>query len=171
MTLLEVLAAVALLGIVFTALARSASLGVLSEGDSRRRLEASLVADSRLAQIELAANSGTAPEIGFIEEEAGDFVVEIDTQPWVMPDRLKEEREASIERVSEVFGNDTPGNEGMVREIRLEVVWSDGVDRRSVTRTTYVVDFASAGDTLGLPLPGLLGDALEALTDGQELPR
>lgn len=174
MSLLEVLAAIALLGIVFTQLSGSATFGVLSEGDSRRRLEASLVADSELAQIEISANAGAVPEIGVFEAERDGFEIEVDTQPWALPDRLRDEREAHISVASEVFGNLTPGNEGLVREIHLSVAWFDGVNRRSVTRTTFVVDFSSAAEGLDLPLPGLLGgalsDALDGLPDGTELP-
>lgn len=160
MTLLEVLAAVALLGIVFTALARSATLGVLSEGDSRRRLEASLLADSRLAQLELAASSGSVPELGEEEEEAGDYRIVIDTRVWELPEALAEAREIQTSNASEVFGSPTLGTEGLVREIELRVVWSDGVQERAVRRTTYAIDFSSVAEGLDLPLPGLLGDAL-----------
>ena len=52
LTLLEVMAAVALLVIVYTFLAKAATQGVRSEADSRRRMEASLLADATLAEIE-----------------------------------------------------------------------------------------------------------------------
>lgn len=167
MTLLEVLAAVALLGIVFTALSRSATLGVLSEGDSRRRLEASLLADTKLAQLELAVGAGAVPELGVVEDEQDGFTLITETLPWTLPPRLAEERELRIGAPSEVFGNPLQGQDGLVREIRIEVAWDDGVQERSVTRTTYAVDFAAA-EGLDLPLAGLVGaglqDALDAAT-------
>ncbi len=166
MTLLEVLAAVALLGIVFTALSRSATLGVLSEGDSRRRLQASLLADSRLTQLELAASAGVLPEIGVTEEEQDEFLVVIETDPWSLPPRLAEERELRTGRpTSEVFGNPGLAQAGLVREVRLTVAWNDGVEERSVGRTTYLVDFAGIAES-GLPLPGLLGGALQEALQG-----
>ncbi len=77
-TLLEVLAAIALLGVVFTALSRSAAVGVLSEGHSRRLLEASLLADTQLAELQLAALSGEVPEIGVKESDVDDFVIRVE---------------------------------------------------------------------------------------------
>ena len=50
-TLIEVLAAVALLGILYAVLARVAIEGLRAEGDSERRLEASLLADERVNDL------------------------------------------------------------------------------------------------------------------------
>ena len=60
-TLLEVLAAVAILGILYVVLADVAMQGLLSEGRSRRRLEASLLADQALSDIEIEMASGGPP--------------------------------------------------------------------------------------------------------------
>ncbi len=53
LTLLEVLAAVAVLGLLYTVLASAAVQGLRSEGESRRRLEASLLMDEQLVQIRI----------------------------------------------------------------------------------------------------------------------
>ncbi|MBW2269174.1 MAG: prepilin-type N-terminal cleavage/methylation domain-containing protein [Deltaproteobacteria bacterium] len=163
-TLLEVLAAVALLGIVFTALARSASVGVLSEGDSRRRLEASLVADLQLAELELAALSGETPELGVTETELDDLSIVIETQPWSLPEWLQDESGASDSTVSSVLGDGTEGNPGAIREIRLSVTWFDGVNERSVERVTYTVDYGSVSGA-GLPGGASLSDMERTLQD------
>src|SRR5262247_3649626 len=75
LTLLEVLGAVALLAILYTVLAKNAIEGLRSEGESRRRLEASLLADERLAEIELKLASGASPPTGHDEEEREGFRV------------------------------------------------------------------------------------------------
>ncbi len=66
-TLIEVLGAIALLGIVYPIIITWAGQGIRSEGNSRRRLEASLIADKRLADIEIAFINGTAPQLGLTE--------------------------------------------------------------------------------------------------------
>ena len=52
-TLIEVLGAVAILAILYTTLATVAIRGLRSEGESRRMLEASLLADWQLSEFEL----------------------------------------------------------------------------------------------------------------------
>ncbi len=52
-TLLEVLAAVAILGIVYVVLADVAMQGLFAEGRAKRRLEASLKADLHLSELEV----------------------------------------------------------------------------------------------------------------------
>ncbi len=171
-TLLEVMAAIALLGIVFTVLARSAAVGVLSEGASRRLLEASLVADSQLAELELAAMAGQLPEPGVIETEFEDFAIVIEAQPWSLPDRLQEERDSVIATPSPIFGDGTDREQGVVREIWLKVIWHDGVNERSVERVTYLVDFSAVSGIDaqgGLNLLGMereIQDAVDDAVDG-----
>ena len=74
-TLLEVMAAVAIIAIVFTTLARVASEGLRSEGSSKRRLEASLLADAALAEIERQVEEGVDLELGVEEREEDLFTV------------------------------------------------------------------------------------------------
>lgn len=150
-TLLEVLAAIALLGIVFTALSRSASMGVISEGRSRNLLEASVLADSQLAILELAIAAGEVPALGVEELEVDDFLVTIETLPFALPDALEEERDALISTPSTVFGDGSDTNAGAVREIRLSIGWPDAPDERSIERVTYAVDYAAINglDELG----------------------
>ena len=75
LTLLEVLAAVALLGILYTALAATTSQGIWNEFESRQRLEASLLADEVLARIELDLRAGVPLERRVVEDRIDDFVV------------------------------------------------------------------------------------------------
>ena len=52
-TLIEVVGAVAIVGIVFLILSTATFSGIAAEGTAHRRLEASLVADDALAEVEL----------------------------------------------------------------------------------------------------------------------
>ena len=64
LTLLEVMAAVALLGILYAYLAKAASQGILTAGDSRWRLEASMLADDELVKLERQMLEGAPLETG-----------------------------------------------------------------------------------------------------------
>ena len=85
LTLLEVLGAVALLGILYSVLAGSAIEGLRSEGESRRRLRASLLADERLAEIELALQGGSAPPLGEESEEQDGFTLVTEVRGFEPP--------------------------------------------------------------------------------------
>src|SRR5262245_58538708 len=152
LTLLEVLGAVALLGILYTALAGNAANGLRSEGESRRRLAASLLADDRLAEIELSLVSGTAPTVGTEEKEVEGFSVSTEVRPFQLPAR-KEEPHAeptslaakrAAERAKDapsLFGPPgRPGATSPLLSIDVVVRWKDGIFEREVRRTTYAVD-------------------------------
>ena len=81
-SLLEVLGAIAILGIWFAALAEFAVLGLRNEGRSYRALRASLVADDALAKLELDIERGEWPEIGGSEEQVDDYTIRIDISPY-----------------------------------------------------------------------------------------
>lgn len=155
-TLLEVLAAIALLGVVFTALSRAASVGVLSEGHSRRLLEASLLADAELAQLELDTLAGALPEPGLEEKELDDYEVTIETLPWPLPEPLRLARDELTTVESPVFGDGSDQAQGAMREIHITISWSDGVRDRSLERVTYALDPAAVDGLEGLGPIGLV---------------
>lgn len=96
-TLIEVLGAIALLGIVYPIIITWAGHGIRSEGDSRRRLEASLIADRRLADIEIALVTGTAPQLGETQTEADGYRLVT----------LVEEYELPLEITTDPFADET----------------------------------------------------------------
>lgn len=63
-TLIEVMAAVFILGLVVVTLARLVSQAHLDEGRSRLRARAALLADRLLAEVEEGIARGAAPELG-----------------------------------------------------------------------------------------------------------
>jgi prepilin-type N-terminal cleavage/methylation domain-containing protein len=174
-TLLEVLAAVAIIAIIFTTLARVASEGLRSEGTSRRRLEASLIADQTLAEIETAFAIGTAPQTGESEGESENGLFSVVTAisdfdiESAIPSLAPGESEPTVvSNLAAILGIDDPSatpslagvlGDGVspVREVRITVTWTEGVNDFSVIRTTYGLDrtalegIAGAAGTPGTP--------------------
>jgi prepilin-type N-terminal cleavage/methylation domain-containing protein len=167
-TLLEVMAAVAVVAIVFTTLARVANQGVQSEGISKRRLEASLLADEVLSDLEDQMAAGMAPEIGKTETEEGPFAVVVDVTPFDLASVIPESVEDTASESGSSEPDQPPAAPGpaasAVREIEIEVTWIEGVDEFRVTRSSFGLDLASiqplldaqSGGIPGLPnIPGL----------------
>ncbi|MFQ5417488.1 MAG: prepilin-type N-terminal cleavage/methylation domain-containing protein [Myxococcota bacterium] len=144
-TLLEVMAAVAVVAIVFTTLSRVSSEGLRSEGTSKRRFEASLLADEILAGIEEQAALGIMPEIGDEEHEEGIYTVLIEGSAMnlenVFPIGEEEPRDDP---------SDGPTAPPMwVHALRITVEWEEGALLRHVIRHTFAVDYAlvATGET------------------------
>jgi prepilin-type N-terminal cleavage/methylation domain-containing protein len=161
-TLLEVMASVAIIAIVFTTLAQVASHGLRSEGQSKRRLEASLIADTVLTAIETQLASGIAPEIGETESEEGLFrilttVDAFDLASAIPLEGLGVDDPTSDPTLAGVLGDDV----SPIREIRIAVRWDEGVDEFQVIRTTYGIDLTM--------LEGL-GDPTNPGDDGRARP-
>ena len=169
-TLLEVLAAVAILGIVYAVLAGVAIDNLRTEGDTARRLLASLAADRALVAVETLIEAGAVPPLGSYgaedldlleadEDESG-LLVRIAVTPF---ESTLVERAAEADPrpatgpslLTPVYGVPSP-----LRRIEVTVLWTDGPLERSVSRTTFALDPAAA-----LPLlEDLFGGELEAPT-------
>ncbi len=159
-TLLEVLGAVVILAMVYTALAEFAILGLRAEGESRRRLEASLYADELLSEIETALAFGEVPPLGLSVEEDDLYGVElevsaIDTNTLIPPGVLGED-----ETLASLMGNET--DESPIREIVLRIWWSEGDRDLSVTRTTLALSTTELGALPGAEGPAGLDEAAAA---------
>jgi prepilin-type N-terminal cleavage/methylation domain-containing protein len=136
-TLIEVLAAVALLGILYAVLARVAIEGLRAEGDSERRLEASLLADASVNNLMGAA----LPPVGHSESVDGDFSIALDVTDFQIPKQwgVGEAKEAKPLLLTSPPGGGTPS----LRTVQLTVSWIEGASERHVSRTTYLLDFQS----------------------------
>jgi len=134
-TLIEVLAAVALLGILYAVLARVAIEGLRAEGDSERRLQASLVADARVNDL----FGGPLPPVGHSEKVDGDFAIALDVSDFKIPPQwgVGEAKEAQPMLLTSPTGGATPA----LRTVQLTVSWLEGASARHVSRTTYLLDF------------------------------
>ncbi len=134
-TLIEVLAAVALLGILYAVLARVAIEGLRAEGDSERRLEASLLADTSVNDL----FGGSLPPVGHSEKVDGDFAIALDVTDFQIPPKwgVGEAKEAKPMLLTSPTGGGTPA----LRTAQLTVSWLEGASERHVSRTTYLLDF------------------------------
>jgi prepilin-type N-terminal cleavage/methylation domain-containing protein len=147
-TLLEVLAAVALLAILYTVLARSAIEGLRAEGESERRLEASLLADTRLREsFEGAEGSYAVPPLGHSEVTEGDFTIILDVSPFEPPGEWGIDDPAAPSTV--VFAPPTDRAGPVLRTIQLSVAWLEGAEQRQVTRTAFALDFQRVAALIG----------------------
>jgi prepilin-type N-terminal cleavage/methylation domain-containing protein len=129
-TLLEVLAAVAVLGILYVVLADVAIQGLRAEGRSRRRMEASLVADRHLSNLETDLEVSGVLEVGRTESEEDAFRIFVEVRPFELP--LPPESGADTSEAAGVLAS--------LREIELTVTWDEGMDEERVVRTTYGFD-------------------------------
>jgi prepilin-type N-terminal cleavage/methylation domain-containing protein len=149
-TLLEVLVAVAVLGLLYTVLAGIAAQGLRAEGESGRELRASLLADLALAEIEGGLELGVVPPVGPPQErEEEGYAVEIEVAP--LPDLELPADGSPLEReesaVSLLRGG-RGGSASPLRRIDVRVRWSEGVRDREVRRTTFALDREAAAPVL-----------------------
>jgi hypothetical protein len=130
-----VLAAVAILGIVYTLLADWAIQGLMAEGEAQRRLEASLLADRRLSQLEATIEAGAAPPLGVTEAEEEGFTLKVEVVPLDL---------ALAGLKSEPMRTNGREEPSLLRRIDVRVSWTEGTGERAVGRTTFAFDRESA---------------------------
>lgn len=154
-TLLEVMVAVALLGLVVSVLAGSAIQGMSYEGEGARRLRASLLADQALFEIETGLKLGVPPQPMHEERQAGDgFELTVDVQPLDAAEALA----ALLAPAPEDPRAAAPSPRGAADatavplplfQVLVRVAWAEGVNQREVTRTTFAFDASAAAKALG----------------------
>ena len=156
-TLFEVLGAVAILAILYTTLSTIAIRGLRSEGESRRMLEASLLADWELSEFELELETGAAPEIGITENEERDgFTVTWEVSPLqtkIFKTALEKEQERNAANPAAQTAPVPTGQAGAADavtpqflRVELWVSWLEAGNERSVTRTIFAVDEDAAAE-------------------------
>jgi len=160
-TLIEVLGAVAVLAILYTVLATVAIQALRAEGESRRRMEASLLAGERLAVLE---RSGGAPPAGEESEEVDIYTVETRVRGFDPTQLGFGDDPENDEALAFLSGSPGGSADSPIREIEILVHWSEGDRDLEVQRTTYALDtaslsgsFSGAGDG-GAGLDGLDGE-------------
>ena len=145
-TLLEVLAGVLVLGLLYTVLAEAAMRGLRSEGNDRRRAEAALLADRELAQVEQLLSSGVAVDVGLVEREEPPYLVQIEVQPEdvlaLLPQDVREDVARATDRSTPSALHDERG-ESRVRRVSVLVEWDEAGEPDRVQRTTYAYDKAA----------------------------
>jgi prepilin-type N-terminal cleavage/methylation domain-containing protein len=157
-SLLEVLAAVAVLAIVYTVLATSAMQGLANEGESYRRIQASLLADRTLAALEAGLAQG-APPLGVDEQEEGDYSIAVETRALDLGAFAMATQERPGIRAKSPTGGETSSNEAAFQlltvprdasapplvEIQVAIRWLEGNTEQMVTRTTFAYDVRVVG--------------------------
>jgi len=179
-TLLEVMAAVAILGIAYITLGSSGIQGLQHEGEARRRMQASLLADSALAEIETMLEAGQVPPLGKDERETDGFQVTVEVTSFAID--IPEEDAASGQRLGKarsrlggsaaqqapqpvipgpslLGGGASAGAVSPLRRIDVRVSWNEGFGERTLSRTTFGLDREAAGPTI---------DAIEAAVQGAQ---
>jgi type II secretory pathway pseudopilin PulG len=152
-TLFEVLAAVLIFGLVYTVLAEVAIKSVYAEGDTHRRLTASLIADRVLFEHETQLDQGVAPEFGETEVEEDIYRIRTSVTPFdgsvLLPptEGPNPTGEPAAAAPSLLAAND-PSGAAMLFTLAVEVSWTDGLSERSLRRTTYGLDWESAAPLL-----------------------
>jgi hypothetical protein len=151
--MLEVLAAVSVLAIVYLVLASAAIEGLRAEGESLRRLEASLIADELLSDIEAQLNLALAMPESSEEIERDEFLVRIDVRQFdpeldaggERPDGTGVEAEDLAAFLELEMGIGF----SILRTVEIEVSWTEGAGERSVLRRTFGYDAVAAAEILG----------------------
>lgn len=148
-TLMEVLGAVAILGVSFIMLATSSIQGLRMIGESMRRADASLLADRLLSEVELKAEVGQLIDIGLDEFDEEPFTIIVEVLD------LAAEYEGSSPRgdpedllmflAVEANGPYAEFREsnwllGYLREVHISVAWQEGANEITITRTAYIYD-------------------------------
>ncbi len=148
-TLLEVMAAVAVMAMAFIVLAQANIQGIMAEGSARQRLEAARLADRTMQELEIKLISGSLPlEEGIEEEEEPPFIIETEIALFELdlpevPNALGETSEIETEPDSAIQALETLSErEDILHWIQVRVIWGEGVFERAVTRTTFGYDAA-----------------------------
>jgi prepilin-type N-terminal cleavage/methylation domain-containing protein len=136
-TLLEVLAAVAILGMWFAVLAGVAIQGLRAEGENERRIRASLIADRVLADIELNLNANQLPEETDTETEEDEFTIVVSLIP--LPELEFAELDPQLLLLLE---QELATLAADLYAIHVHVGWIEGVQEEEVTRLIYTWDSA-----------------------------
>jgi prepilin-type N-terminal cleavage/methylation domain-containing protein len=154
-TLLEVLVAVALLGVVVSVLARSAIEGMGYEGDATRRSRASLLADRALWNVEAGLELAPPQALHQESEEAGEFRVTVDVAPLelgaggiaaLLP---PVEEVKGAKRPSAAEAAAAPAVGLALFRVFVRVTWVEGLRELSVTRSSFAYDASAAAEALG----------------------
>jgi prepilin-type N-terminal cleavage/methylation domain-containing protein len=160
-TLFEVLAAVAILALSVTLLARGAIQGMGYEGDASRRLAASLIADQLLFEVESGLAAGAIPEVGRQESENSnddEFTRVVEVAPL----------ELATLGMADLFL--PPGEESGTAPARgstplpdlllvtVRVSWEVGLVEQAVTRTSFAYDATAAIEALAAAGTGSEGE-------------
>jgi prepilin-type N-terminal cleavage/methylation domain-containing protein len=161
-TLLEVLAAVAILAVWFILIAGTAMQGLRAEGISRRRLEAAMIADRAMADLQTASVDGIAPPLTDEVTEQDDYTISVVVSAVAEPggrtpapaasDPTAQEGEAPA--LLDLLAAEMPTRLADLRRLDVRVAWLEGGLEMAVERTSFAFDVTNAQqayEEAGLP--------------------
>ena len=142
-TLLEVMAAVLVLGLLYTVLASRALIGLRSEGTDRRRANAEMIADRELTSVETELTGGLPPEDGMVERDEEPYKVITNVEPFdalsLLPAPLYREIARTTDPKAPSVLHDERG-QSRLRKISVVVEWDEAGEPDHVERTTFAFD-------------------------------
>lgn len=169
LTLLEVLAATMIFALVMTVLVGTSTTAVHRSGVAARRLEANLLADAIVADLEIDMRKQIAPVLERTEWTTEDENYVVRVQNRSIQEALAAPAETVADEVAEANGALSPGPSGPgatqigggagigtllagelpevakhLRQYDIEVVWIGPDGPESLTRTTFAFDWQAA---------------------------
>jgi hypothetical protein len=143
LTLLEVLAAAMIFAMVMTVLISTSSTAVHNVGVSARRLEANLVADEFLADLEIQMKQGIAPVIEENETTRDQYAIRV-FRTEIVPDQAAADSGGTQLSVASMFGAKLPEVAKHLKQYDIEVSWFEQNGPQRVTRTSFAFDWQTA---------------------------
>jgi prepilin-type N-terminal cleavage/methylation domain-containing protein len=146
-TLLEVLAAVAILAIWYVVIAAVATDGLRKQGISIRSMEASEIASRIISEIEATTLDGSAPEHLDEESEEGNFSVRVLVLPFDFAgseDADPVSEPGTDPDLKTLLKTEMPGFTRHMVSIHVNVSWPEGQARRAVNRTSFAFNLETA---------------------------
>jgi len=172
LTLLEVLAAAMIFAMVMTVLIGTSSTAVHNVGQSARRLEANLLADEILADLEIQMKQGYAPEVSELPTESEDFAIQttrtdvIPGDPNASPASALQALAGSTGDITAMLATGLPEVGAYLRQYDIEVSWVEQEGTQTVRRTTFAYDW----DLAAAELPELFANGGADIEEGQSNP-
>lgn len=143
LTLLEVLAAAMIFAMVMTVLISTSSTAVHNVGVSARRLEANLVADELLADLEIQIKQGIAPEIEENETTRDQYSIRV-FRTELIPDQAAADSGGTQLSITSMLGAELPEVAKHLKQYDIEVSWFEQNGPQRVTRTSFAFDWQTA---------------------------
>ncbi len=154
LTLLEVLAAAMIFAMVMTVLVGTSSTAVHRSGQASKQLEANLVADAFLADLEIQINQRIAPVIEEADSNRDDFTIQVqrvsllgeatDGSGIGLNGFGDADAGSGAGEIAGLLAGDLPEVVKHLYQYDLNVSWVDSSGVQSVTRTTFAFDWQAA---------------------------
>jgi Tfp pilus assembly protein PilV len=176
LTLLEVLAAAMIFAMVMTVLISTSSTAVHNVGVSARRLEANLVAEEILANLEIQMKQGIAPEVDENELTRDPYAITILRTDLFQGSENAASGGAGID-VASMLGAELPEVAKHLKQYDIEVSWVEQNGPQRITRTTFAFDWQTAAiefselfarSSAGGNSPGRNGDGGQSAQGGSQ---